>query len=380
MERRQGPVEDLVNTGTNAFCSDVFWKDRRVFLTGSTGFKGSWLALWLSSMGARVAGYALPPEQPEDLFTVAGIDAICSTTLADIRDEKRLARALADFAPQTIFHLAAQPLVRRSYVDPLETWSTNVIGTCNLLEAARHVKGLESVVVVATDKCYRNYEWDRGYREVDELGGDDPYSASKAATEIAVASFRKSFYAAGGIGLASARAGNVVGGGDWAKDRLVPDIVRAWRKDEEIVLRYPHATRPWQHVLDCLHGYIRLAERLHADRSAYSRAFNFGPSPQGEASVLDVIELMSASLPVKKLIAAGVQPHEASRLVLDSTLAAERLGWQVELDLAQTMRWTADWYARFVGGEPARDITLAQLQAYRQLLSQKPGLSAKGSS
>ncbi len=344
-----------------------YWKGRRVFITGTTGFKGSWLALWLSSLGAKLAGYALPPEQPEDLFTTANINALCPTTLADIRDAGRLAQALRDFAPQTILHLAAQPLVRRSYADPLETFSTNVMGTCNLLEAARHLTGVDAVVVVATDKCYRNREWDWGYREIDELGGDDPYSASKAAAEIAVASFRKSYYDAAGIGLASARAGNVVGGGDWAADRLIPDIVRAFRKQEEIVLRYPNATRPWQHVLDCLCGYLLLAEHLHTDRATHARAWNFGPAPQAEASVLDVIELMSAALPVKKTIAAGVQHHEASRLVLDSTLANKRLDWHTRLDLPQTMAWTAEWYAGFLRGDDARALALEQLQAYTAL-------------
>ncbi len=352
--------------------NDNFWRDRRVFITGSTGFKGSWLALWLADMGAQLAGYALPPEQNDDLFNAANIAAHCPTTFADIRDAKKLQDALTAFRPQTVFHLAAQPLVRRSYTDPLETWTTNVIGTSNLLEAVRHVKGIESVIVVATDKCYRNLEQARGYHEDDELGGDDPYSASKAAAEIAVASFRQSFYKAAGIGLASARAGNVVGGGDWAQDRLIPDIVRAWQRNEEITLRYPHATRPWQHVLDCLHGYILLAEKLHTDRSSFSRAWNFGPPPQAEASVLNVLDLMSASLPVEKTISEAPKPHEASRLVLNSTLAGEQLNWHVALDLAQTMRWTAEWYARYLHNESARHLALTQLREYRALVTGKP--------
>lgn len=346
-----------------------FWRGRRVFITGVTGFKGAWLALWLDSLGAKLAGYALPPEQPEDLYTRAAIGSFCETTLADIRDPDRLSAALKDFSPETVFHLAAQPLVRRSYIDPLETFSTNVMGTCNLLEACRHIAGIKSVIVVATDKCYRNREWDWGYREADELGGDDPYSASKAAAEIALASFRQSFYDAAGIGLASARAGNVVGGGDWAVDRLVPDIVRAWQRGEVITLRYPHATRPWQHVLDCLHGYLQLAESLHRDSARYAKAWNFGPPPQGEASVLDLIRLLSDTLPVKYAIDGGARPHEASRLVLDATLAGKRLGWHTLLDLTQTMQWTGDWYARVHRGEHPRDVTLSQLAEYQGLLA-----------
>lgn len=344
-----------------------FWRGRRVFITGTTGFKGSWLALMLDTLGAKVAGYALPPDSPDSLFTAADVDSICPTTLGDIRDVEPLTAALRNFAPQTLFHLAAQPLVRRSYAQPLETFSTNVQGTCNVLEAARGVPGLESVVVVTTDKCYRNREWDWGYRETDELGGNDPYSASKAAAELAVASWRASYYGAAGIGLASARAGNVVGGGDWAEDRLIPDIVRAFRERRELVVRYPEATRPWQHVLDCAQGYLLLAEHLHSEPDAAARAWNFGPPPQGESSVRRLIELMSTALPVKVAMAENVEHHEASRLVLDSTLATKRLGWQPRLDLQQTLTWTADWYAACLRGESARDLTLAQIRAYWQL-------------
>mgnify|MGYP006281127205 CR=1 FL=1 len=352
-----------------SFNNDSFWCNRRVFITGSTGFKGAWLGLWLASKGAKLAGYGLPPEKPEDFFVAADINEFCPTTHADIRDTARLSNALDKFRPQIIFHLAAQPLVRPSYLDPLETWSTNVIGTCNLLEAARHLDSIESIVVVTSDKCYRNRSWDWGYRETDELGGSDPYSASKAASEIVVSSFRTSFFAKAGIGLASARAGNVVGGGDWANDRLIPDIVRAWRKNEEVILRYPDATRPWQHVLDCLHGYILLAEKLQKDPADYSRAWNFGPSPQGEASVLDVLKLISLVLPVQMRILDSVQHHEAPRLNLDSTLAAKKLGWRSHLDLALTMQWTADWYARFARGEMARTISMTQLTDYQYRIS-----------
>lgn len=344
-----------------------FWRGRRVFITGTTGFKGAWLALTLKELGAELAGYALPPDSPDSLFDRADVAACCPTTLADIRDVEQLGGALRAFAPQTIFHLAAQPLVLRSYEAPLETFSTNVQGTCNVLELARGIAGLDSVIVVTTDKCYRNREWDWGYRETDELGGDDPYSASKAATELAVASWRASYYRAAGIGLASARAGNVVGGGDWAEARLIPDIVRAYRDGRELVVRYPESTRPWQHVLDCVQGYLQLAERLAADREAVARAWNFGPPPEGESSVRRVIELMLPALPVRVEMSAAAKPHEAARLVLDSTLARRHLGWRPRLDLGQTLTWTADWYAACLRGESARELTLAQIRAYQAL-------------
>jgi CDP-glucose 4,6-dehydratase len=344
-----------------------FWRGRRVFITGTTGFKGSWLALVLRELGARVEGYALAPDSIDSLFTRAEVNTACPTTLADIRDLDQLTAAVRAFAPQTIFHLAAQPLVRRSYAQPLETFSTNVQGTCNLLEAARGSAGLESVIVVTTDKCYRNREWDWGYRETDELGGDDPYSASKAAAELAVGAWRASYYRAAGIGLATARAGNVVGGGDWAEDRLIPDIVRAYREQRELVVRYPEATRPWQHVLDCVHGYLLLAEHLHAHPEGAARAWNFGPPPEGEASVRRLIGLMSTALPVQVAMAEGVQQHEAARLVLDSTLAHKRLGWRTALDLQQTLEWTAEWYAAYLRGETASHLTLAQIRRYLTL-------------
>lgn len=343
------------------------WRGRRVFITGTTGFKGAWLALWLHRLGAELRGYALAPEGDDALFRTARVDEICPTQIADIRDADALASTVRGFAPDTVFHLAAQPLVRRGYAQPLETFSSNVQGTCNLLEAARRAPGVRAVVVVTTDKCYRNREWEWGYRETDELGGDDPYSASKAAAEIATASWRRSYYAAAGIGLASARAGNVVGGGDFAEDRLVPDIVRAHRAREEIRLRYPEATRPWQHVLDCLRGYLLLADLLHRDPVAGARAWNFGPEPRAEASVREVIALMDPHLPVSVALAGGERPHEAGRLVLDSTLANKRLGWHTQLNLQATVEWTARWYAEYLQGKSARDLVLAQIAAYESL-------------
>jgi len=355
-------MENLVNG-----YMDAFWRGRRVFITGSTGFKGSWLAVWLARYGAVLCGYALPALQRDDLFNAARVGELCPTVIGDIRDSACLTAALQDFAPQTVFHLAAQSLVRRSYVNPLETFSTNLMGTCNLLNAARDVSTLESVLVVSTDKCYRNREWDWGYRENDELGGSDPYSASKAAVEIAVESFRRSFYAPGGIGLASARGGNVVGGGDFAMERLVPDIARAWRDDQEIVLRYPKATRPWQHVLDCLSGYICLARAVTTNRDSFSRGFNFGPDATGEATVLTVLEELGKKLPVRRRINQAEQPYEAARLTLDTSLARQSLGWRPRLSLVQTLDWTGTWYADYFGGRDARELTQSQISNYEIL-------------
>lgn len=342
-----------------------YWRGRRVFLTGATGFKGSWLALWLHRLGAKVHGYALAPEG-ESLYATARVEAVCPTLLADIRDSTALQAAIAATAPQVIFHLAAQPLVRRGYERPLDTFSTNVQGTCNVLEAARAAPSVESVVVVTTDKCYRNCEWDWGYRETDALGGADPYSASKAAAELAVAAWRTSWLERSGVRVASARAGNVVGGGDWAEGRLIPDVVRAHRSNTDLVIRYPDATRPWQHVIDCLDGYLRLAESI-ASRPDLAGSWNFGPPQEAEASVRRVIALMTDAMPVAVQLDEQAQPHEAGRLVLDSSRARRHLGWQPRLDLLQTLRWTAQWYQRYLKGEDALTLTLDQLDAWEHL-------------
>jgi CDP-glucose 4,6-dehydratase len=318
-------------------------------------------------MGARPGGYALEAE-PGDLFTTAQVNDVCPTILADIRDYETLKAAIADFRPQTIFHLAAQPLVRRSYCEPLETFSTNVMGACNLMEAARSAPNLTSLIMVATDKCYANDGGDHAFREDDPLGGADPYSASKAAAEIAVGAYRRSFFKSE-VGLASARGGNVIGGGDWAADRLVPDIIRASMRGDMVRIRYPNATRPWQHVLDCLNGYLRIAEALDENPAHYARPWNIGPPPEAEAPVHRLLSAMQFVLPIQSRIDGEAQLHEAARLTLDSSLARQELGWRQMLDFEGSVRWTAEWYADWLAGKPAGAVTRAQIADFEALLA-----------
>lgn len=341
---------------------------RRVFLTGHTGFKGSWLALWLQRMGAQVTGYALPPVTTPNLFSMVGIEPLLAGhCIADIRDGDRLNTAMQAAAPELVLHLAAQPLVRASYRDPLETWETNVLGTVRLLEAVRHTPSVKAVLVVTTDKCYRNNEWVWGYRESDHLGGHDPYSASKAATELVVASYRQSFLMQQGVLLATARAGNVIGGGDWSEDRLIPDAARAVADNRPLLIRSPDATRPWQHVLDALHGYLLLAEQLLIGNTIAADAWNFGPDASDNVTVATVLNGLQAHWPeldwqVAKDAAA---PHEAGFLYLDSSKARRLLGWQPRWKLSETLRLTADWYRRIlVNPAAARAVADEQISAF----------------
>jgi CDP-glucose 4,6-dehydratase len=328
------------------------WRGRRVLVTGHTGFKGGWLSLWLASLGAKVGGYALDPPPAPRFFEVAGVGGVVADTRGDIRDAAATRDAIASFAPEVLFHLAAQPIVKEGYRAPLETYATNVLGTANVLEACRAVRGLRAIVVVTTDKVYENLEWDRGYLETDALGGHDPYSNSKACAELVVASFRRSFFhAADAPGLATARAGNVIGGGDWAADRLIPDLVRAASARGEALIRNPDATRPWQHVLEPLHGYLLLAERLRADPRGFSEAWNFGPDPGGDRPVRDVVARLAAVWKdrMRWRFDTAAHPHEAGKLMLDSTKARARLGWKPRLTFDAALGLTAEWYGRFIG-------------------------------
>jgi len=341
----------LENMGLNP----EFWQNRRVFLTGHSGFKGAWMSLWLQSLGAEVTGYSLAPPTDPSLHADAGV-AKGMTSLEgddhDVRDLEALCSALSTSRAEVVIHMAAQALVRPSYDDPVGTFSTNVMGTVNLLEAVRRVSSVRSVVVVTTDKCYENREWEWGYRENDPMGGHDAYSASKGCAELAVAAYRKSFYSDGkGPSLATARAGNVIGGGDWAADRLVPDCVRAWSAGDNVTLRYPNATRPWQHVLDPLHGYLMLCERLFAEGgSDFAKGWNFGPSGDGSRRVGEVVQLMSEVWgPGADLrIESEGHPHESRALQLDCSRARDRLDWVPVWQLENSVVKTTEWYRAYL--------------------------------
>ena len=324
------------------------YQNRRVLLTGHTGFKGSWLALWLKEMGATVTCASLPPESTPNHWDLLKLS--CDEHRQDLRDYPALASAVAKAQPEIVFHLAAQALVRRSYANPLDTWSTNVIGTANLLEACRHTPSVRAIVVITSDKCYDNKEWPWGYRETDPLGGYDPYSASKGATELVAASYRKSYFSGPDAPLlATARAGNVIGGGDWAEDRLIPDLVRSVSNRTALEIRSPNATRPWQHVLESLSGYLLLGQNLLENRREFADAWNFGPEPGSNRSVSQVLTRMQEHWPAFIWqLTEKPQLHEANLLYLDSSKAKTQLKWRPVWDLEQTLEATAAWYRGFL--------------------------------
>ncbi len=346
----------------------AFWRGKRVLLTGHTGFKGSWLSLWLQQLGAELQGYALAPEGEHRLFDAARVGDGMRSTLADVRDLATLRAAASAFAPDIVLHLAAQPLVRQSYVDPVQTYATNVMGTVHVLEAARAAPSVRAVVVVTTDKCYENDGRAEGYREDATMGGHDPYSSSKGCAELVTSAYRRSFFGAGPAAVASARAGNVIGGGDWATDRLVPDILRAFERDEPVVIRHPHSTRPWQHVLEPLSGYLVLAQRLWRDGASVAEGWNFGPRDEDAWPVQRVVEQLGARWGggARWQLDDGVHPHEANLLKLDIAKADARLGWTPRWSLEDALGRVVDWHRAWRAGADARALCLAQISDYTQ--------------
>ena len=354
-------VEEVV---TMLPCVD-FWRDKRVLLTGHTGFKGGWLALWLHRLGARVTGFALAPATQPKLFDAARIGEYIDSRLGDIRDVRALAAAIAQARPEVVLHLAAQPLVRASYREPLETFATNVMGTAHLLDALRDRRGVRVAVIVTTDKVYRQRETPRPFREDDPLGGHDPYSASKAAAELVAASYRDAFLAAQGVAVATARAGNVIGGGDWSEDRLIPDAVRAWQAGVPLLVRRPQALRPWQHVLEPLAGYLRLAECLW-QQPDLAGAYNFGPRSDDAASVGDVVVLARQAYGQGEWSCgdAADGPHEAGWLALDVARAEAQLGVEPRWRLDSAVKRTMQWYRSHADGADARALCAADIDEF----------------
>lgn len=351
-----------MNLNETSVPAPEFWLGKRVLVTGHTGFKGAWLALWLQQLGADVIGIALAPATRPSLFDLLGEKPWMPSQVCDIRDAQALETLVKAARPDIVFHLAAQALVRASYLQPLDTFATNVMGTANLLEALRVVPDVRVAVLVTTDKVYQNREWFNPYREDDALGGHDPYSASKAASELVIASYRASFLSAAGVAVASARAGNVVGGGDWSADRLIPDAVRAWQADLPLCIRNPHATRPWQHVLDPLAGYLVLAQKLWASPEL-AGAYNFGPYTQDAASVKNVVEL--ACIAYEKGVVSyeniSNNPHEANQLALEVAKARHLLGIRPRWTLPKAITRTMAWYRAHFAGADARALCLADI-------------------
>jgi CDP-glucose 4,6-dehydratase len=347
-----------VTSGPNA----TFWCDKRVLLTGHTGFKGCWLTLWLDRMGAKVTGIGLPPATSPNLYSEAELEALCQSHFCDIRDAAALRELIRAARPEIVFHLAAQALVRRGYREPRETFETNVMGTVNVLDALRQAEDARAAVMVTSDKVYAGGNSRKRYREDDALGGQDPYSASKGACEIVIAGYRQAFLAAQGLALASARAGNVIGGGDWADDRLIPDAVRAWQAGRTLEVRRPRAVRPWQHVLEPLAGYLTLAQRLW-ERSAPAEAYNFGPAADAAVPVGDAIELARRALGQGQVHYGDGNdgPYESPWLALDATKAQSLLGVAPVLSLAQAVDWTMAWYRSHAQGSDARQLCLADM-------------------
>lgn len=350
----------------------AFWQGKRIFLTGHTGFKGSWISLWLQAMGAKVTGFALAPNTTPSLFEEARVADGMVSIIGDVRDQAALQKALADAQPEIVIHMAAQPLVRYSYANPVETYATNVMGTVHLFDAIRQMSGIKAVVNVTSDKCYENREWVWGYRETEAMGGYDPYSNSKGCSELVTAAFRSSYfnpadYAKHGVALASGRAGNVIGGGDWALDRLIPDIVRAIEEGREVVIRSPNAIRPWQHVLEPLSGYLALAEKLYTEGAQYAEGWNFGPHDHDAKPVAWIVDNLTriwGDGAAYRIDASAANLHEAHYLKLDCSKAHMQLGWQPRWNLLHTLEKISEWHKAHQAGGDMQALTLQQIREY----------------
>ena len=342
-----------------------FWQGKRVFLTGHTGFKGSWLSLWLVSLGAEVKGYALNPSTSPSLFNEAKINSIVDSQIGDIRDQNMLHKSMIEFNPDILIHMAAQPLVRYSYDAPIETYEVNVIGTAKVLEVARSCPNLKAIVNITTDKCYENDERSQGYKEDDPMGGYDPYSSSKGCAELVTSAYRRSFFQDLGIGLASVRAGNVIGGGDWADDRLIPDILKSFERNKTVMIRNPKAVRPWQHVLEPLSGYLILAQNLYINPGNFSEGWNFGPNEKDVKSVDWILDKISAKWPYSSWKSdQSFSPHEAGFLKLDISKAKSRLSWKPVWGLSYTLEKIIDWHQSWLSEEDMQMVCLKEIKEY----------------
>jgi CDP-glucose 4,6-dehydratase len=369
VELRKSSLENLVMDAT-------FWKGKKVLITGHTGFKGSWLSLWLHHLGAHLIGYALDPPTVPSLFKNANIADHMISRIGDIRDLKKLQSVFNEYQPEIVIHMAAQSLVRYSYQHPVETYVTNLIGTANVLEAVRQTKGTKAVLIITSDKCYANQEWVWGYRETEPMGGYDPYSSSKGCAELVTAAYQESFFPKDKfnkhrVAVASARAGNVIGGGDWAQDRLVPDMMRAIQAGKVIRIRSPKAVRPWQHVVEPLHGYMCLIEKLWENANDYSGPWNFGPNDADCRTVLWLVEALNKlwTRPVKFEIDDTDHPHEASMLKLDCSKAKWVLGWSPVLDLDTALEWVAEWYQHYQNNKDVFEVTSNQISRFESLIT-----------
>lgn len=365
MERQSGAME---NVGLNMGITPEFWRDKRVLITGHTGFKGSWLSLWLQSMGAELSGLALAPVRPLALFDEARVGLEMVSTTGDIRNYETVLSAMASVRPEIVIHMAAQALVRRSYTEPIGTYATNIMGTVHILEAARQVGTVRALVNVTTDKCYDNKEWLWGYREDDPMGGHDPYSNSKACSEMITSAYRLSYFQDSSISVASVRAGNVIGGGDWAIDRLVPDTLRAFEIGQAVAVRNPSAIRPWQHVLEPLSGYLLLAEKLYIEGHCWAEGWNFGPQDTDVRPVQWIIEHMAEMWGdgANWKLDSDPQPHEATHLKLDISKATTRLGWRPRWNLEEALGRIILWHQKWLAGADMREQCLEQIKQYNE--------------